>query len=611
MRAGRANRLARRAGRRRPDGTLTWRARRAWARLAAAAEARDGTATAAMREAWLADPRDDTAEYVRRWCTPADVVAAAVDPGRAAGSRAAIGAYCVRHDLAPENPVECALFFVLTGQHEQYQALDLDGTLLASAYRGAAEATREALRHTMIGVGELSLVRVIADRSDQALIGVEADYLAGQLADEHDWERLWRLIPTMPLASAARAARLFPDWRPADDLGRAFFARLAGTDPAVITALGQAAVTRLDVHYRVGPANSLPSFAPDNSEIAVMGTLFGLPDGRIIENYKTAGQVVALGDATIVHTARRGPLDLSVVRDAPGRPRETLLPRVYFAEIARTPDGFVVLADGALWRGDATRSCTRVAPVELPIGAKTSGKYLHPADLHGVDPVSGNLAFVVDNRDVDGDGEHLVLVDANLQLLAHARSHDGFGYAGAFCGPDQILVENVDGDVLELWRRDGPDLALAAAAEIDARVVVPVPARNLVVVRRREGQLTWLDASTLVEVDPPAGFPMLDTGAVSFSLDGSLAAVAVAGHVEVYDLRLHRLADLATRSLSQARVTDLEAVAELRKRKVAAHVRPAVDLLHAGLAYRFGADIAVGSGTRIAAGGDDIALGGG
>jgi hypothetical protein len=605
MRVVQANRLVRRAGRRRSDGTLTWWARRAWERLADASQSRDDLTAEALRKAWLDDPRDDTWGYVSRWCTPADMFAAAVDPDRGARSRAAIGGYCVEHDLVPDNPVERALFFVLTGQHQRYQALDLDGTLLAGAYRGATEATREVLRGTMLGVGELNLVRVIADRPDRVLSGAEADYLAGQVADAGDWERLWRLIPAMPLASALRAARLFPHWRPDDGAGRDFFGRLAGTNPDAITALGQAVVTSLERLYPSRSWDGIPSFAPDNSEVSFEGTLFTLPGGQVVAHYETAAQELALGNATIVHMDYEGTYGPTIIRNAPGRPPETLLRGLNSPHIGSTRDGFVVGAQDKLWFGSATRSWSRVARVEWPADVATSEKTLLAADL-----VSGNLAFRVGNGDEEDDGytEDLVLVNANGQLLARAKVDDGFRYVNAFYGPDQVLAESWD-PPLGLWRRDGSDLVLAATAEIRLHVVAPVPARNLVVIRR-EDKLTWLDAGTLTEVDPPAGFPVLDSRMVSFSPDGSLVAVKVEDRVEVHDLRLHQLADLASRSLSQARVTDLEAVAELRKRKVATHVRPAVDLLHAGLAYRFGADIALGSGTRIAGGASDIALGG-
>src|SRR5688572_15648311 len=139
-------RLARLAYGYRPDGTRGWRARRAWRALTGAAERGDEAAIEVVWLGWLRDPAEELWEFVSRWRTPADVLATAVDPGRSAESRAAIEMFCLRRDLVPDNDVDRALFFVLTGHHERYEALDPDGALLAAAYRGASDATREALR---------------------------------------------------------------------------------------------------------------------------------------------------------------------------------------------------------------------------------------------------------------------------------------------------------------------------------------------------------------------------------------------------------------------------------------------------------------------------------
>ncbi|HEX6356660.1 MAG TPA: transposase [Actinophytocola sp.] len=224
----------------RPDGTRGWRA---WRALTGAAERGDEAAIEVGWLGWLRDPAEELWEFVSRWRTPADVLATAVDPGLSAESRAAIEMFCLRRDLVPDNDVDRALFFVLTGHHEPYGALDPDSALLAAAYRGASDATREALRHNMIILGELNAARVIADHPDRTLTSAEADYLAQRLADAGEWERLWRLVPAMPLPDAMRAARLFPDWRPAD--GWPFLARLAGTDPGTVDTVSAAAVTWL------------------------------------------------------------------------------------------------------------------------------------------------------------------------------------------------------------------------------------------------------------------------------------------------------------------------------------------------------------------------------
>src|SRR5262249_44283101 len=108
------------------------------------------------------------------------VFAAAVDPARDAGSRAALGAFCARHGMSPDDDVRQVLFYALTGQHERLRAADSGGTLLAVAYLAAAPPTRAALR------------AALAD-------------LACQLAARGDWERLWRLVRDLPLAEAVAA----------------------------------------------------------------------------------------------------------------------------------------------------------------------------------------------------------------------------------------------------------------------------------------------------------------------------------------------------------------------------------------------------------------------
>jgi hypothetical protein len=596
MRVAHAIRLARLASRRRPDGTLTGRAVRAWERLAA--EAHDHTVRNVLLAAWLADPHEDTWEHVGRWCTPADVHAAAVDPARTAGSRAALGAYCTRNGLVPDNPVERAVFYVLTGDQERYQAADPDGTLLAGAYRNAAEATREALRHTMVGAGELDLVRVIADRPDRPLTAAEAGYLARQLADAGEWARLWRLVPAMPLAAAMGAARRFIDWRPDDDAGRAYLTHLARTDPDVLAALGAAAVTLIR-----NLSTTTFSFAPDGTEIAVRhrrGTkVFALPGGDLVATHPGSGyhNVTALGGATIVYTD--GPkADYPVIRRAPDRPAETLIFDAPGAKYGRTSDGFVVDHRNVVYFGRASGPWTRTVGGPLSIASRTAARSMIAAD-----PVSGNLAF----RVFDDGGRDLVLVDAELRVLA-SSSLDGPG-SGAFCGPEQLVLWHWgEGSRLELWQRDGSDLVRTAGTALTV-YMTPAVAPGRVVVRRTEG-LVWLDSATLTPVAAPPGFPAVDSSKASFSPDGTLLAVATDRGVDVHDLPMHQLTELTRTPLSQARLTDLETVAALAERQLTPGVGEVLALLRAGLEYRFGAEVALGPGTRVAGGADDIALGG-
>jgi hypothetical protein len=245
----RAARLERRAAMRRKDGRRGVLARRAWNRLVRAGDGGDQNAVREVWRAWLADLDEERWELLARWREPAGLAAwvfdEAVSPRRDASERAAIGAFCARHGLAPRDSVRMALFYVLTGQADQHRAADPDGSLLATAYQGAHSVTRAALRQALAGAGDLDLVHVLASagapddagapgRASQ-LTSEEASYLCGQLAGRANWPQLWRLALSLPLAETVAAMRLFDTaWRPADDRGKHLFCLLAAADPGEI-----------------------------------------------------------------------------------------------------------------------------------------------------------------------------------------------------------------------------------------------------------------------------------------------------------------------------------------------------------------------------------------
>jgi hypothetical protein len=594
--AARAGRRARRAERRRPDGSRGWLARQARRSLARGAERGDANAIGALVQAWRRDPAGEWWSVASRWLTPADVLAAAVENATDASATAAIRAFCAGHGLVPHDAVDHALFLVLTGEQEQYQALDPDGSLLARGYRGADEPTREAVRRTMIGLGELSVLRVIADRPDRPLTAAEADYLTARLAEAGEWDQLWRLIPTVPIASALRAAGLFRDWRPADGTGRAFLDRLTGAGPDAIAALGPAAVTRLDF----AQAWQL-SFAPDNAELAVAGrlgtTIFDLPGGSPAASYDSSYEMVALGGATIVCN---GWYDnrWSVIRCSPEQPRGVLLINTDGWTFARTPGGFVVSTGDGMWLGTAEGHRSRVVHLNR----------LHPAGsgtkrLVAADPTTGRLALYTFGT--------LLMTDADGSELATAKIL--VAPAGVFCAPGHLITIHPLGDtpvsthVAVSWRYDGTNLVREVEAECRSDgILIPVPGHDLVLTHV-EGNRIWYDTGTLKEAAPPPAFPSLDGGLVTFSQDGSLVAVASRTEVEVHDLAVYRLAALAGRSLIELGRSGLETVGTPRDHPAVAAVH---GLIRAGLEYRFGADIALGPAVRAAARGDDIALGG-
>jgi hypothetical protein len=190
--------------------------------LTAAADRGDPDAVEALWRVWLREPDDELWEALARWRGPGPlaeaVFAAAADPVKDAAVRAALGAFCARHGLAPGDITDRAVFFVLTGQAGQHRAADPDGSLLTAAYRAAGPGTRAGLREAIAASGDLDLVRVVtADRPGRfaEVTGDERQYLIRQLADRGEWDRLWRLVPDVPLAEAVRAVRRFgAGWRP-------------------------------------------------------------------------------------------------------------------------------------------------------------------------------------------------------------------------------------------------------------------------------------------------------------------------------------------------------------------------------------------------------------
>lgn len=132
-----------------------------------------------------------------------------------------------------------------------------------------------------------------------------------------------------------------------------------------------------------------------------------------------------------------------------------------------------------------------------------------------------------------------------------------------------------------------------------------LPALNRVVVCRPPGVLAWYDARTLRPVD---GLAVDAARHVAASPDGWFLAVARLDGAEIHDFWLHEVAALVDRPLSLMSPSDLVTLG--LRHEPSPPVMAAVELLRAGMTYRFGADIALGSDTRIAGGADDIALGG-
>ncbi|MGP4012346.1 hypothetical protein [Streptomyces sp. 4N124] len=216
------------------------------------------------------------------------------------------GAFCAEHHLAPADPVQRAIFFVRTRQLEQYQALDPDGSLLTLGYRGASDEERSVLRVEMSGLGILDVLRVLAGQSSQQadfayLSEHERAYVAEQLAERRDWDRLWALTLLMSLPEAVQTADEFGDWRPKGEDDRRVFEALRAADSIAVGRFVEALAG-------VGPFSSLPRtriWPTDTGEqpIAVHALDFG-PDGMQLafagRGPRHCAGIVDLGSLTLV-----------------------------------------------------------------------------------------------------------------------------------------------------------------------------------------------------------------------------------------------------------------------------------------------------------------------
>lgn len=166
---------ARLAERNRPDGTHGMVARWALRALVEAADRGEQAAAEALWQVWLGHPENELWQRLTGWLHQAvlaeQALEAAVEPARPAASRQAIGAFCTRHGILPDDPLQQTVFHLLAGQTEQHRALDPDGSLLADAYRAASAESRGALRQAMVASGDVDMVRVaVGDRRDRGAV---------------------------------------------------------------------------------------------------------------------------------------------------------------------------------------------------------------------------------------------------------------------------------------------------------------------------------------------------------------------------------------------------------------------------------------------------------
>ena len=525
--------------------------------------------------------------------------------------------FCVEHHLAPSDPPQAAMFYLLTGQDEQYQVADPDHSLLALAYQGASEDLRAWIRAR--GADASELVRALADTVRRGHIArltePEAAYLVDEFAGRRDWAGVWRLARDLAVADAAAAVRRCGDWRPAGP-DAALFDALAAADPV---ELAESRRTEIRPVHLPMSGTFRGSISPDGRRLALATPSFvdvyALPGARHQERVPTSihPKVLALdGDVLIVSNSAPHQADGFSGNDyvAPaGGPGTSGTCRFHRAgTLVRTGDGFATLAYDERWYNqrlhllsgsgwDFHRYTHRVLNIRAELGIPT--KYPRESTTIAVDPGSGRLAVAADS------GLYLAVLTADgVRPLTTVPVSDGMLRHLAFSGPDR-LIRLTWGGKLEVWRLDG-DHPRRVAEQNGLAQAIDLPGVGVVAVTSLRGigplRVRYLDGETLADVPTPAQFDVPgEVEHLFLAPDGDRLGVGYLDHVEVVDTALVALAD---RPLAATTPADLRAV-RTRLDRGQATLFPR--LLHDCLVHRFGADVAIGDAVAIGRG-DDIAL---
>jgi hypothetical protein len=654
--ASRAARLALTAERAAPhpaENQLTrpgWQARRAWRVLKDAAGAGDRNAIEAVWQSWLRHPDDERWDLLNSWEAQEDlagaVFAAAMDPDRVPGERAAIGEFCARHSMRPHDDIRQVLFHVLTGQAAQYRAADPDGRLLAVAYRNADPAVRAVLRAALATTGDLDLIWVMAGvgspaRAAQAT-GEESEYLIRQLAARSDWDRLWQLARELPLTSAVMAMRDFGGgWRPAARHEQVLFERLARADPGQLArardALTAPSVTRVTLQDGLsvmggaisadGRRLGLVSIRSPESGSGGTISLHDLPEGKGEDPARhgpawidppaigSSSGIVRLsfaGDALIAaRTGYRMDSPYAVLRYERGRlePLSSLRAAlggsmVFGLAPCSTPTGgFAVLCERsvALCEGDG-RLAKRV-----PLSVSLEPSFLNPLSSL-LDTESGGRVAVVGLLDRGRSGWEVH--DAGTGRVVASAPCPGRPYGIHFLSSNRLITTSRFRDAcdIRLWQLDGAQTRLLAATSVAmAYHTVVIPGRGQIGVLDALGRVRLLDAATLTE----AG--ILESRKETLvsqwnSADKRICGFGGEGFADVFPGRRTTLAT-ADRPPAEWEPADRAAVtAALGDPAVSAAARPLLELLHAALEYRFGSEVSIGGAVPMESNPDDIGL---
>jgi hypothetical protein len=125
----------------------------------------------------------------------------------------------------PTEPYQRALFFFLTEQWEQYEAIDFDQRMLKVAYQTADTELRERLSERIRSSGRSAYLNVLVEANREASGAIallernrneDTQLLLEVLSEAKEWTRLWTLALQMPVEWSVRTVKILitNSWQP-------------------------------------------------------------------------------------------------------------------------------------------------------------------------------------------------------------------------------------------------------------------------------------------------------------------------------------------------------------------------------------------------------------
>ncbi len=525
----------------------------------------------------------------------------------------------------PEDGRQRALFYFLTEQWAEYEAIDFDRSILRAAYEAADEDLRRRMMDRLRRAGRIDYLTVIAggDYRSRAttMTANEVEFLITVLAERHAWNRLWSLTLQLAPAFAARIIDILAaqGWQPERQDERHLFEELLALyEPVLSLAPGEArrllppAVLRARARVP-GRINAL-AFSPTRPVLAV-----GTGQRKlVIWDYRQGRRERVLDE--VAHSISQVTFSRDLLLCAERSHSDTVC-NIYGWE-----NGQQVFCLGS-HRGPVT-ALEALADQQLLTTGRDGRAVIWDLSLRKI-VAENRFDFWPRAASLSPDGQLAALVHhgvtviglPELQALGHARGagQRGVVRCAAFAPESQtVIVGRYNGQVVAIPITRPPQAArhshLIGQHSGHVQAISIVPGRQLFVSAGSDGSLHFTPLpGNENEPGHPLGAVKIDGQSLTslhLSPDGSTMAVGDAGaNLWLWDLRVLSVPELFENPLARAAPLHLAAIDSLEADgHLPANVQQALTFIKRLLQFRFRYEIDIDALPTIKMGEFDIEL---